>query len=182
MSVWFKAPGLNCTSVALALRAAVIAAARSKSPRPPRRETWRKCCWMHSTSPAEAAPEEALSATGLWGRREHSLRFCHVLCNTEMWLKLCCCLLHISPLRSQTPLLVWRGSEGNSSQVYLSDFKIYVSVKRNHTKGSAAALTAVVGSRGSSHHNLECDIYFIQQFYRLHWVDSNKQIVICLLI
>lgn len=29
----------------------------------------------------------------------------------------CCLLLPISPGRAQTPLLLWKGSEGNSSQV-----------------------------------------------------------------
>lgn len=84
----FQGPGLSSISVALPLKAQVIAGARNKSPRPPRRATWKKCCWKHSGSLAERAPEEAPSATGQRGkgRRSLSLLCCGEVCIDHMFV------------------------------------------------------------------------------------------------
>lgn len=110
----FQDPGLSSISVALPLKAQVITEARSKSPRPPRRATWKRCCWKRSGSPAEQAPEEAPNATGQRGKERHSLSLLssQEVCSDHLFF-----LFPNSPLRAQTPLLLWRGSDGNSSQV-----------------------------------------------------------------
>lgn len=100
--------------MALPVKAQVITAARSKSPRPPRRVTWKRCCWKRSGSPAEQAPEEAPSAAGQRGREKHSWSWLtsQEVCSDHVFV-----LFPHSPLRAHTPLLLWRGSDGNSSQV-----------------------------------------------------------------
>lgn len=110
----FQDPGLNSISVAVPLRAQVVTEARNKSPRPPRRVTWKRCCWKRSGSPAEQAPEEAPNATGQRGKERHSvsLMSSQEVCSNHVFF-----LCPNSPLRAQTPLLLWRGSDGNSSQV-----------------------------------------------------------------
>lgn len=110
----FQDPGLSSISVALPLKAQVITEARSKSPRPPRRGTWKSCCWKRSGSPAEQAPEEAPSATGQRGKERHSLS---LLSSQEVCGDHVLFLFPNSPLRAQTPLLLWRGSDGNSVNV-----------------------------------------------------------------
>lgn len=110
----FQDPGLSSISVVLPLKAQVIAEARSKSPRPPRRGTWKRCCWKRSGSPAEQAPEEAPNATGQRGKERHSLS---LVSSQEVGGDHVFFLFPNSPLRAQTPLLLWRGSDGNSSQV-----------------------------------------------------------------
>lgn len=110
----FQDPGLRSISVALPLKAQVITEARSKSPRTPRRGTWKSCCWKRSGSPAEQAPEEAPNATGQRGKERHSLS---LLSSQEVCGDHVLFLFPNSPLRAQTPLLLWRGSDGNSSQV-----------------------------------------------------------------
>lgn len=110
----FQDPGLSSISVALPLKPQVIKEARTKSLRPPRTVRWKRCCWKRSRSPAEQAPEEAPNATGQWGKERHNLSLLssQEVCSDHVFF-----LFPTSPLRAQTPLLLWRGSDGNSSQV-----------------------------------------------------------------
>lgn len=119
----FQDPGLNSISVAVPLKAQVITEARNKSPRPPRRVTWKRCCWKRSGSPAEQALEEAPNATGQRGKEKHSMSLMssHEVCSNHVFF-----LCPNSPLRAQTPLLLWRGSDGNSSQVPRLRVKLWI--------------------------------------------------------
>ncbi len=79
-----------------------------------------------------------------------------------------------------------------SSNLRCSKTDVFWTIKQYHARGSAVVLNIIQWSTTASHqwrysaqqHDLEWDTAFIQQFNKLHLVESNKQtqIMICLLI